>query len=194
MTAAEHVRYCRRCGAQTGWATPEGDNRPRATCSSCGAIEYDNPKVVVAGALHEGDRILFVRRALAPYAGAWALPAGFVECGETLREAACREVLEETHLKVAPEDLLLYGSLSLPDLDEIYIALAAPLPSHDFRPSAEASELAMLTFDELCSHELGYPPATLELVRLLYVAIADGDLPQTGGRLWDMRGRDPSAE
>jgi ADP-ribose pyrophosphatase YjhB (NUDIX family) len=41
-------------------------------------------------------RVLLVRRAHPPSAGAWSLPGGRLEAGETLEAAVGREVLEET--------------------------------------------------------------------------------------------------
>jgi len=43
-------------------------------------------------------RIILIERRNPPYG--WALPGGFVDEGETLEEAAVREALEETSLKV----------------------------------------------------------------------------------------------
>ena len=185
--------YCRSCGAQTARRIPPGDDRPRASCERCGAVEYDNPKVVVAAALYEGDRMLWVRRTMPPYAGCWALPAGFVELDETVEEAACREVLEETHLRVGPDELMLYAVLSLPDVQQVYIALAAPLPGHEYGPSPEASEVRMISREEISSYRLGYPDATVELVLGLYDVIAAGEIDRGGGRVFKIRGTDPAA-
>ncbi len=44
------------------------------------------------------DAVLLVRRSREPYAGSWSLPGGGQEIGETMEEAARRELAEETGL------------------------------------------------------------------------------------------------
>ncbi|THJ68777.1 NUDIX domain-containing protein [Arthrobacter echini] len=57
-------------------------------------------------------RFLLILRGHAPAAGRWSLPGGRVESGESLKEAAVRETLEETGLQVRIDRLL--GSLEIP--------------------------------------------------------------------------------
>ncbi|WP_158045142.1 NUDIX hydrolase [Skermanella pratensis] len=66
--------------------------------------EYpDRPWVGVGVVVWQGDRVLLIRRGRAPRLGQWGLPGGAQSVGETLFEAAAREVLEETGLVVDPQ-------------------------------------------------------------------------------------------
>jgi 8-oxo-dGTP diphosphatase len=53
------------------------------------------PIVAVSIAVFREGRVLIARRARAPWAGAFSLPGGVVEIGETLAQAALRELREE---------------------------------------------------------------------------------------------------
>jgi len=72
-------------------------DRPREVCSVCGTVFYHNP-LPAAGALVLDDdrRVLLVKRRFPPNQGMWCLPIGFAELGETIAEAALRELREET--------------------------------------------------------------------------------------------------
>lgn len=71
------------------------------------ANEYpDRPRVAVGALVFHDGRLLVVERAKPPGEGVWALPGGSVELGETMAEAAEREVLEETGLVVRARDVV----------------------------------------------------------------------------------------
>jgi 8-oxo-dGTP diphosphatase len=66
------------------------------------------PILAVSAAIFRDGKVLIVRRAGAPAAGLHTLPGGAVEVGETLFEAARREIREETALEIEPVGLAGY--------------------------------------------------------------------------------------
>jgi 8-oxo-dGTP diphosphatase len=92
---------------------------------------YPRPMVsvdaVVLRRAPEGLFVLLVRRGRPPFQGRLSLPGGFVEMDEDLRDAAARELGEETG--VTAVDLLQVGAFGRPDRDprgrNISIAFAA---------------------------------------------------------------------
>ncbi len=60
----------------------------------------DHPLAGVGAVIFKGEEVLLVRRGQEPAKGAWTLPGGLVEVGETLSAAITREVAEETGLTV----------------------------------------------------------------------------------------------
>ncbi len=72
-------------------------------------------KVAADMILVDKNRVLLVKRRNEPFSGRWALPGGFVEEGETVEEAAVREMREETGVDVELAQLL--GVYSNPDRD-----------------------------------------------------------------------------
>lgn len=58
------------------------------------------PILGVGAVVFKGDEVLVIRRGKAPLKGQWSIPGGKVEYRERLRDAAAREVREETGLEV----------------------------------------------------------------------------------------------
>lgn len=89
-------RFCGRCGSPMKHSPVE-----RAmTCPQCRNTVYPKLCPVVIVAVRNGDRLLLTKykgRGTVPY---YALIAGFAEAGETIEEAAAREVREETGVAI----------------------------------------------------------------------------------------------
>lgn len=78
--------------------------------------EYpQQPLIGVGAVIVENDRVLLIKRGKAPLLGEWSIPGGMLELGETLRQGAEREALEETGLAVRATDLLGVFDRIVPD-------------------------------------------------------------------------------
>jgi len=60
------------------------------------------PLVGVGAIMLRRDRILMAQRGKEPLKGWWSLPGGALEIGESLKDAVCREIREETGLEIRP--------------------------------------------------------------------------------------------
>jgi ADP-ribose pyrophosphatase YjhB (NUDIX family) len=65
-------------------------------------IYPQRPYLAVSAAIIRDGKVLVVRRARNPALGIYTLPGGGVETGETLMQAATREVREETSMDIEP--------------------------------------------------------------------------------------------
>jgi ADP-ribose pyrophosphatase YjhB (NUDIX family) len=117
--------YCQVCGNALADRYLEDEGRNRLVCDACGHIHYLNP-TVVAGVIPVSDgRVWLLRRAIEPRVGYWTYPAGYMELGETVEDAAARETREELNMEVRLLRLLnVYSWPHLRTVHVIYIAEA----------------------------------------------------------------------
>jgi 8-oxo-dGTP diphosphatase len=115
------------------------------------------PYVAVSAAVFRDGRVLIVRRAQLPAAGIYALPGGVVELGETLAEAAAREVCEETGLEIEPLALVGHREVIVRDVNGrverhfVILPFAARWLAGEIRLNKELAEARWLTPSELSS-------------------------------------------
>ena len=115
------LRFCHRCG---GWlALTTVHDKVRPTCPSCGHVVFLDPKLAVIVLVSMDDGLVLVKRDIEPALGRWSFPAGYVDRGETVEEAAVREVREETGLEVGLSGLVgLYSDRDSPVVMAVYSA------------------------------------------------------------------------
>lgn len=141
--------HCSYCGNR--W--PEGLGWPR-TCASCGETTWSNPlpvAVIMLPVSYKDGRtgVVVVRRDIEPFRGEIALPGGFIETGESWREAAVRELQEETGLVARAEDVGLFDvHSSYNGFTLMVFGVLPPRPAESLPPSApteEATEWLVVT-------------------------------------------------
>jgi len=148
---AGEMRYCPACGAVLAAREIEGRERPAC---SCGYVHWGNPVPVVGAIVEVGEAVLLTRKASWP-AGRWGLVAGFVEAGETVEEAAAREVREETGL--AAQVVGLVGVYTLVERNQVYIVYRLRADGA-WQVGAELEALREFTRAEVAALVEEYPP------------------------------------
>ena len=132
----------------------------------------DSPRVAVGAVVFNAGSVLLVRRGHAPAEGQWAIPGGSVALGETLQEAAEREIMEETGLTIqAGEPIYAFDTVVRDDTGRIQfhyviIDVAAEYVSGEPDPGDDADEARWVSPDEI--GELDVNKATLRLLKERY--------------------------
>ena len=134
---------------------PPEDTRERRICDHCAFIDYINPRIVAGSVVRHDDRILLCRRDIEPARGFWTLPAGFMETGETVEEAARREAQEEACADIAIDAML--AVYSIPRIAQVQVMFLAHLETPDFAVGPESQEVALFAWDEIPWKELAFP-------------------------------------
>jgi len=119
----------------------EEHGRPRATCPACGFIHYRNPVPAAGVILPSREGVLMVKRKFDPAAGAWCLPSGFMEYGETPERCAVRELREETGIAARITGLFgVYAGFDDPRVRSVLILYSAVRTGGRLTPGDDATE------------------------------------------------------
>jgi ADP-ribose pyrophosphatase YjhB (NUDIX family) len=133
--------------------------------------EYPTRPIVGVGVVvWHGDRVLLIRRGKAPRSGHWSLPGGAQQLGETVAEAARREVAEEVGLEVALGAIVATVDLIERDAHDriryhyTLVDFVAEAPSAALRPGSDAADARWFTVEEIDA--LGLWSETVRVIRL----------------------------
>lgn len=133
---------------------PPGDDKERRVCQRCDFIDYQNPKIVAGSVVLKGDQILLCKRDIEPRKGFWTLPAGFMELGESVEEAAQREAQEEALATIEIDRLL--AVYSVPRIGQVQVMFRAKLIS-DYGVGPESQEVKLVDWKDIPWSELAFP-------------------------------------
>lgn len=165
--ALEDVRFCPRCGKHATVAYPRS-----MRCPNCGYAAFYNPKPV-ACAIPQNERaeLILMRRGFEPRRGHWSMPGGFVDLGESVEEAAIREVQEELHLRVSLNHLIgVYSRAEDRTVVVVYAATALGTPSR----TEEALEVRAFAPTDIPWQDLAFWSDKRALSDLLHVRSGSG--------------------
>ncbi|WP_082085573.1 NUDIX hydrolase [Magnetospira sp. QH-2] len=99
------------------------------------------PTSAVGVVVWKDDRVLLVQRGQAPHVGQWTLPGGRQKWGETVAEAAVREVREETGIEIDLVCLIDVVDLIADDHHFVVTEMAARWLSGRARAGSDAADL-----------------------------------------------------
>jgi 8-oxo-dGTP diphosphatase len=131
------------------------------------------PLIGVGALIVENGRVVVIKRGKAPLLGEWSIPGGMLELGETLRQGAEREALEETGLVVRATELLGVFDRIVPDEEGnivyhyVLIDFLCQRLSGELRAGADAADARWFTPEEI--EKL---PLALDTAQVIQAALA----------------------
>jgi mutator protein MutT len=131
---------------------------------------YPERPILGAGAIIEDrGRVLLVERGREPLKGAWSLPGGVVETGESLKDAIRREVREETGLEVEPVSVAEIFERIMPGQDGrieyhyVLIDYLCKVTGGELEAASDAKQATWVAREELASRNI--TEGTLDVIR-----------------------------
>ncbi|WGI17099.1 NUDIX hydrolase [Methanonatronarchaeum sp. AMET-Sl] len=108
------------------------------------------PALAVDIIIVNSKNLVLIKRASDPYKGMWALPGGFIKEGETLEEAAQREALEETNLKVDIKKTIdVYSDPKRDPRGHVFSITVAGITRGTPKPDTDAKEARWFNINDL---------------------------------------------
>ncbi len=116
------------------------------------------PRVAALAVTYKGNELLLVQRSKEPQKYGWGYPGGSVNPGESLHDAACRELLEETQVHAIPEKT--FDVIEINEFDNsgehhhfILVAVLCRYVSGDAIASDDAMDCKWMSIEEIISQQ-----------------------------------------
>ena len=160
-------KFCPMCSTEL--AVRQLGGRDRRVCPACGYIHWRNPGVGAAVLVRDQEgRVLLIRRAPgSTKPGLWAIPAGYVDYGEDVRQAARREMREETGLVVeVGEAVFVASNFHDPGKLTVGIWFAGTVTGGTLEAGDDADDAGYFALDDLPPLAFETDVALLDSLRL----------------------------
>ncbi|HLF61379.1 MAG TPA: NUDIX domain-containing protein [Acidimicrobiia bacterium] len=125
----------------------------------------ESPVVGVGVVLIEDNRLLLIQRGHEPGLGRWAVPGGKVNSGESLRDAAVREVREETGLEVQTGEVIWVGEHISEHGHIVIIDFEGQVVGGEVAAADDAVQARWVGLDQVADYDL--TPTMYDLVQVL---------------------------
>lgn len=135
-------------------------------------MKAKSPQVGVGAIVFHQNRVLLIKRGQPPNKNQWAIPGGRIQLGETLQQAAEREILEETGIRIkAGEPVFAFDLIQHDDEHQcqwhyVVVDLSAEYLNGDPVAGDDATEARWVSADELA--ELPVNETTQQLLQTHY--------------------------
>ena len=136
------------------------------------------PRAAASAIIFRGDEVLLIERGKGAMRGLWSFPGGHIEPGERARDAAQREVLEETGVAADIIGLVDVHDVILRDRDDLltgHYLIAVHFGRHvagNPRPSSDAASAAFVPIAEIGQRML--TPGAAEFIRRAATLLVEG--------------------
>lgn len=156
-----NFKYCPNCGKES---SVDNSNPSAYKCTACNWQFWNNPKTSVTTVFVRGDEVLIGTKVDKQFEGQLVLTGGFVDYNESPYDAARREAMEETGVKLVKFDLLdvwhrEYDSDNMPPISVVDCVFVITEWEGEHVPSDDVATLEWcpLSYIEDPSHAFTYP-------------------------------------
>lgn len=147
-------RYCPKCGGGLDKRVVKANEPRRLVCQACAFIFYQDPKVVAGTVFTLEGGIVLLKRGVEPEIGKWVFPGGYVDRGESVRDAAVRETKEESQLDVKLGPLL--NVYSYPRSANVIVVYTAEVVGGVLTAADESTDARIFSPNEIPWDDLAF--------------------------------------